>query len=145
MEILYTTNNEFGEAVFARRDEAHIVARIRRALNNAGTWREFKDLMDPFEYQYLVEKNLGQSLEEVDLDEAFNPDAIPGVADRYYPTWLQARMLEWFPKRLILKYDGDITSLRGDALVIPGEFADEVADDLRAEGYTVAKTDLSFL
>ena len=145
MEILYTTNNEFGEAVFARRDEAHTVSRIRRALNNATTWRQFKDLMDPFEYQYLVEKNMGQTLDEVDLDERFNADAIPGVADRYYPTWLQARMLEWFPKRLILKYDGEITSLRGDALIIPGEFADEVADDLRAEGYTVAKTDLGFL
>lgn len=145
MEILYTTNNEFGEAVFARRDEAHTVSRIRRALNNATTWRQFKDLMDPFEYQYLVEKNMGQRIDEVDLDERFNADAIPGVADRYYPTWLQARMLEWFPKRLILKYDGEITSLRGDALIIPGEFADEVADDLRAEGYTVAKTDLGFL
>lgn len=145
MEILYTTNNEFGQAVFARRDEAHTVARIRRALTNASTWGEFKDLMDPFEYQYLVEKNLGQQLDEIDLAEAFNPDAIPGVADRYYPTWLQARMLEWFPKNLILKYDGVITALRGDALIIPGDYAEEVADDLRAEGYTVARTDLAFL
>ena len=145
MEILSTTNNEFGEAVFARGDEARSVARIRRALNSASTWGEFKDLMDPFEFQYLVEKNLGQSLDQVDLAEKFNPDAVPGVRDRYYPAWLQARMLEWFPKRLILKYDGVITALRGDALVIPGEFADEVADDLRAEGYNVAKTDLSFL
>lgn len=145
MEILYTTNNEFGEAVFARRDEAHTVARIRRALNNATTWGEFRDLMDPFEYQYLMEKNLGQSLDEINLAEPFKAEAIPGVADRYYPTWLQARMLEWFPKRLILKYDGEITSLRGDALVIPGEYAEEVADDLRSEGYSVAKTDLSFI
>ena len=145
MEILYTTNNEFGEAVFARRDEAHTVSRIRRALNNGSTWGEFRDLMDPFEYQYLVEKNLGQSLDEVAPDEPFNANAIPGVADRYYPTWLQARMLEWFPKRLILKYDGVITALRGDALVIPGDYAEEVADDLRAEGYTVARTDLAFI
>ncbi|MCG6566884.1 hypothetical protein [Tessaracoccus sp. ZS01] len=145
MEILYTTNNEFGQAVFARRDEAHQVARIRRALNNATTWAEFKELMDPYEYQYLVEKNLGMKMDDIDLSEPFRPDAIPGVADRYYPTWLQARMLEWFPKSLILKYDGDITSLKGDALVLPGEYADEVADDLRSEGYTVARTDLSFL
>ncbi|GAA4896435.1 hypothetical protein GCM10025789_12710 [Tessaracoccus lubricantis] len=145
MEILYTTNNEFGQAVFARRDEAHTVARIRQALNNATTWGEFRALMDPFEYQYLVEKNMGLTMDDIDPTERFNPDAIPGVADRYYPTWLQARMLEWFPKSLILKYDGDITSLRGDALVLPGEFADDVADDLRAEGYTVARTDLSFL
>lgn len=54
-------------------------------------------------------------------------------------------MLEWFPKRLILKYDGVITALRGDALVIPGDYAEEVADDLRAEGYTVARTDLAFI
>ena len=145
MEILFTTNNEFGQAVFARRDEAHTVARIRRALNNATTWGEFKDLMDPFEYQYLVEKNLGRTLDEIDPDEAFNAEAIPGVADRYYPTWLQARMLEWFPKSLILKYDGSITSLNGDALVLPGEYAEDVAEDLRSEGYTVARTDLAFL
>lgn len=145
MEILFTTNNEFGQAVFARRDEAHNVARIRRALNNASTWREFRDLMDPYEYQYLVEKNLGRTLDEIDLDEPFNADTIPGVADRYYPTWLQARMLEWFPKSLILKYDGSITSLRGDALVLPGEYAEDVAEDLRSEGYTVARTDLAFL
>lgn len=76
--------------------------------------------------------------------EPFEPDNIPGHADGDYPEWLRQSQLNWYPKDLIEKYDGEVasTTLNGWVLDLSADRAEEIADDLRALGHRVEETDL---
>ena len=69
---------------------------------------------------------------------------VPGYADGDYPEWLRQSQLDWFPPELIAKYGGDVetTMLNGDVLDLPGGQAEQIAEDLRALGHWVERTDL---
>lgn len=77
-------------------------------------------------------------------DKPFDADDIPAHADGDYPEWLRQSQLDWFPRDLIAKYDGEVTltTLNGWVLDLPAARADEIADDLCALGHTVEEADL---
>lgn len=129
----------FDGSLFADRASAEYVAQIRRALHQSKTWGEFKDKLPQGEWE-----NLESQLEGPPDDEPFAADNVPGHADGDYPKWLRQSQLDWFPKDLIEKYDGETTptTLNGWVLDLPGENVDEIADDLRALGHKVERTDL---
>lgn len=146
MDIIYTTNTDGQGAVFADRGVAEDVAQVWAALRGSETWGEFKAAMPPAEYANVLE-NLELANEEVDLDEAFDPEEVPGYADGDYPAWLASRALDWFPEEVVAQFGSTGASiLNGDALELPAERADEIAEALRQArpGWTVTRTDLFF-
>jgi hypothetical protein len=50
--------------------------------------------------------------------------------------------VEWFPEDLIDKYGGEVdwANPNYDNLFLPGDAADEIADELRVRGHRVEKT-----
>ncbi len=147
MHIVYTTNTDGQGAVFAERTAAEEVAQVWAALRDSQTWGEFKAAMPPVEYATVLE-DLELEGDEVDLDEAFDPEEVPGHADGDYPTWLASRALDWFPEEVAAQFGSTGASvLNGDGLELPAEQADKIAEALRLArpGWTVTKTDLFFV
>ena len=146
MDILYATNEAIGNRlVFAPREWAESVARIHQALQTATTWGEFKEALTDDEFEDVLDRN---ELDDDDIDLATPFDAesdAPGYADGDYPDWLQQRGLEWFPKELIAKFgEPGLSMINGEFLDLPPNRADEIAEDLRAIGHTVTRSDLYF-
>jgi hypothetical protein len=140
VDIVYRVGGDaFDCALFADRASAEYVAQIREALYHSKTWGEFKGKLSQGEWE-----NLESRLDDPSDDDPFTADDIPGHADGDYPEWLRQSQLDWFPKNLIEKYNGEttLTTLNGWVLDLPGQSADEIADDLRALGHTVERTDL---
>ncbi|KAA0087072.1 hypothetical protein CIW52_04235 [Mycolicibacterium sp. P9-64] len=139
MDIVYRTGGDgFDSALFAVRTSAEYVAKIRTALYQSKIWAEFKTKLPSGEWEKLEEQ-----LGDVDDDDPFTADDVPGHADGDYPEWLRQSQLGWFPPELIEKYDGEITltTLNGWVLDLPAGKAEEIADELRALGHTVEQTD----
>ena len=132
-------------ALFAERSRAKRVAAIHEALETSETWGEFKRKLPDGEWAKIVESYDCDSDDAPADDEPFDALQVWGYADGDYPDWLQQVMLEWFPRDLIDKYGGEIWSSvhNGDALSLPGEKAEEIADDLRSRGNKVERTSLN--
>lgn len=144
MDIVYTVGGEdFDGPLFAERSTAEYVAQIREALYQSDTWGHFRTKLPAGEWDRLVSKSWVEPDELAD-DDRFTPDNIPGHADGDYPEWLRQSQLEWFPKELIEKHDGEVTltTFSGWVLDLPAESTDAIVDDLRALGHTVEETDL---
>ena len=146
MEILFTTSDEIEGVVFAEKAKAESVARIHQACDTATTWGEFRSQLTAEEWAEIVDNN---DLDDEDYDPTDPFDAskdITGYADGFYPEWLQATMLGWFPKDLITKYSGDEADSvhNGEFLILPAERADEIASDLTARGHVVERSELPF-
>ncbi len=140
MDIVYRVSGDgYDSVLFAKRDNAEYVAKIREALYQSKTWGEFRANLPAGEWE-----DLEPQLDEPPDDEPFKADDIPGHADGDYPEWLRQSQLNWFPKDLIEKYDGEVTltTLNGWVLDLPADRAEEIADDLRALGHTVEETNL---
>lgn len=60
----------------------------------------------------------------------------------YLRPWLPEEEVKWFPEDLIDKYEGEIDcgNPNYDQLFLPGEAADEIAEELRTRGHQVEKT-----
>jgi hypothetical protein len=141
-DIVYRVGGDGYEGVlFADRASAEYVARIRDALYNSTTWGQFRAKLPTGEW----EQKFGDDFDEDWADDKpFEADCAPGHGDGDYPEWLLQSQLDWFPHELIEKYGGTRrgTALNGDALELPADRADEIAEDLRAMGHTVERTDL---
>lgn len=143
MDIVYRVGGDgYDSVLFAKRDSAEYVAQIRNALFTSRTWGEFRSKLPQGEWEDQF-----QDVFEGDAttdDDSFEPDSTPGFADGDYPEWLRASQLDWFPEELIEKYGGTLcrTMLNGDALDLPADKAQQIADDLRAMGHRVQRTDL---
>lgn len=151
MDIVYRPgmgSNGQDSVVFAERSRAERVAQIRAALENSATWGEFRRALPEGEWEDTFQDYYDDAEEEPPADDvAFVVnDAVPGYADGDYPEWLRQVQLEWFPKELIAKYDGEVgeTVHNGPALDLPGDKAEEIAEDLRALGHTVERSDINF-
>lgn len=146
MEILYTTSDEIEGVVFAEKAKAASVARIQEACETATTWGEFRSKLTAEEWAEVVDNN---DLNNREIDDAapFGADTdITGYADGFYPEWLQATMLSWFPKGLIAKYAGEAADSvhNGEFLILPADRAEEIASDLTARGHVVERSELQF-
>lgn len=144
MKILYAVS-ETDAAVFAERSMAESVGRTRQAISESATWGELRKALDD-----EAAAELSVMLSDSDIvrtdDETLDADDIPGYADGDYPTWLQQVMLDWFPSDLIDRYGARSNSvLNGEFIDIPGDCAEEVAEELRQRGHTVERTDLPLL
>lgn len=136
----YGSNGEYC-VVFAPRERAEYVAQIYTALRESSTWGEFRRKLPKGEWERYIEVVYEPVPEK---DWSFKPDDVPGHADGDYPPWLAQEQLRWFPQELISKYDGEIGTsvLNGPSLNLPAENADQIADALRAMGYSVDETNL---
>jgi len=144
MDLLYTTNTDGAGAVFAERDHAESVARLHAAFRTATTWGELRAGLTPEEYAGVL-FNSELDTEDVDPGDPFDADAdVPGYADGFYPAWLQAITLRWFPHELVARFGQVLDTPNGDAVEFPPERADEIAEQLRALGHTVTRSDLYF-
>lgn len=65
-----------------------------------------------------------------------------GADGWYLGPWLPEEEVEWFPEDLIDKYGGDVdwANPNYDNLSLPGDAADDIADELRTRGHRVEKT-----
>jgi hypothetical protein len=148
MDIVYRVEAEGpGTVVFAERGLAEYVAHIWKALNESSTWGELRRNLPPGEWEDHFQDYFEDREEDVPADdEPFDADCAPGRTEGDYPPWLAQEQVEWFPKELITKYGGDVysTVLNGEALELPGDKAEQIAEDLRAMGHTVNPTDLEF-
>lgn len=146
MDIVYRVGAQGpGTVVFAARWRAEYVAQIWKALRESSTWGELRRNLPPGEWEYYFQDCFEGREEDVPADdEPFDAEDAPGHADGDYPPWLAQEQVEWFPKELITKYGGDVYSsvLNGEALDLPGDKAEQIAEDLRAMGHTVSPTDL---
>lgn len=154
MDIVYRVGGDgYSCALFAERSSAEHVAQILTALRRSATWGEFRRNLPDGEWeeslQYCIEDEPGDDgrypADSQYADSApFHRDMVPGYADGDYPEWLRSSTLDWFPPSLIKKYAGMVETsvLNGDALELPAGHADAIADDLRAMGHSVERTDL---
>jgi hypothetical protein len=145
MDIVYRVGGDgFQCALFAERDSAEKVAQILAALRQSTTWGEFRAKLPEGEWEDVLQYCFD---EDPPADDArFHRDIVPGYADGDYPEWLRSSALEWFPASLIEKHGGwvDTTVLNGDALELPAGKAEAIAEDLRAMGHRVERSDLDF-
>ena len=144
MDIVYRVGGDGYEgALFAERDSAERVAQIRQALRESTTWGEFRSALPDDEWEDDLQYRFEFDEDPAD-DEPFHRDLVPGYADGDYPEWLRQSQLDWMPRELIEKYAGEVstTVLNGDVLDLPGHRAEEIAEDLRAMGHSVERTDL---
>ena len=143
MDIVYRVGGDgFQCALFAERESAERVAQILTALRGSTTWGEFRAQLPDGEWEDVLQYCFD---EDPPPDDArFHREMVPGYADGDYPEWLRSSVLEWFPPSLIKKYGGfvDTSVLNGDALELPANKAEEIAEDLRAMGHRVERTDL---
>lgn len=141
MDIVFTVNSYVEEpsALFVVREKARTVASIWRALNRSSSWGEFRRAMPAADWQ-----NITEHYDEIPADDAnFSPSEVPGFDDGYFPGgWPAEDALDWFPKDLIEKYDGwtEVTP-NGLNLHLPAESVEAIAEDLRALGHTVSKSE----
>lgn len=145
MEIVYRRClgcNGRDSVVFAERNRAERVSQIKTALENSSTWGELRSALPEGEWEDHFQVDCGGDDEPLDQDAFCAYDDVPSYADGDYPEWLRQVQLEWFPKDLIDKYGGQVTSTaRGPVLDLPGDMAEQIADELRARGHTVCTTD----
>jgi hypothetical protein len=145
VEIVYRIDGD--AVVFAERWRAAYVAHIWKALYESKTWGEFRRNLPDGEWEDHFQTHFEDREEEVPADdELFGADEAPGLTEGDYPAWLAQEQLDWFPPELIKKYGGDVGSsvLNGEFLELPSDKAEEIAEDLRAMGHTVERTDLAF-
>jgi hypothetical protein len=136
MDIVYRVDRE--EVVFADRG---------RALEESKTWGELRRNLPDGEWEDHFQPFFDEYEEEVPGDdELFDSADAPGHGDGDYPAWLAQEQLYWFPPELIKKYGGDVGSsvLNGEFLELPASEAEQIAEDLRAMGHTVERTELEF-
>lgn len=142
MDIVYRVGGDgFEGPLFARRQDAEDVAQIRKALHHSKTWGEFRSALPACEW----ENNLQDLFDEIPADdEPFTADDVPGHADGDYPQWLMQTQLDWFPRELIKKHGGDVATsvFNGEMLELPADKAEQIAEDLRALGHAVERTEL---
>jgi hypothetical protein len=146
LDLVYTPSDYFG-VVFAERDVARRTAQIWRAVQESTTWGEFRAAMPAAEWQQVVDQREG----DIPPDgTSFTPNDVAwGVDGWYLGPWLPEEEVEWFPEDLIDKYGGEVDwgNPNFDNLFLPGEAADEIANELRTRGHHVEKTltgDLSY-
>lgn len=145
MDIVYRIRGD--SVVFAERWRAEYVAEIWKALQESNTWGELRRKLPDGEWQDYFQPHFDDYEEELPADdEPFTSADAPRHEDGDYPPWLAQEQLDWFPPELIKKYGGDVTSsvLNGEFLDLPADKADQIANDLRAIGHTVAETHLEF-
>ena len=137
-DLVYRTD---AMAVFAPRWIAERVDQIHRALWSSTTWGEFRSLMPHDEYERVMYRQFDEDGTDRPNDEqAFEATMIWGVGDGDYPPWLAQNMADWIPLVLLEKYGSYETSrLNGDYWEIPEENAENLAEELRALGYTVTE------
>ena len=138
-DIVYTPSEYFG-VVFAERALARRTAQVWRAVQESTTWGEFRTAMPAADWEEVVNR----------LDDDVPPDDTPftpgdvgwGADGWYLGPWLPEEEVEWFPDDLIDKYGGEVdwANPNYDQLFLPGDAADEIADELRARGHHVEKT-----
>lgn len=144
MDVVYRII-ETGDLVFAEREQAESVARIRSACAESTTWGEFKAAVRADEFAEVLD-NLDADEADVDPAAAFDPDELPGYTDGNYPQWLQQSMLSWFPAELIERFGSDVDSvLNGEFLELRPEDAEAIAGALRDLGHHVEPTDLDIV
>ena len=141
-------SNGKDSVVFAERRRAERVAQIRAALENSATWGEFRRALPECEWEDRFQSYYDDAEEQPPADDKpfVIADAAPEYFDGDYPEWLRQVQLEWFPQELIAKYGGEVgeTVHNGPALDLPGDKADQIAEDLRALGHTVERSDINF-
>lgn len=143
MDIVYRIGGDgFDGVLFAKRESAERVAKIRDALHNSKTWGEVRAKLPDGEWESTFQNNFDEVPGD---DEPFGgPDCAPGFADGDYPEWLRASQLDWLPEELIERYGGTLsrTMLNGDALDLPADKAEQIAEELRTMGHKVERTNL---
>jgi hypothetical protein len=146
LDLVYTPSQIHG-VLFAERDLARRVAQIWRAVEESTTWGEFRAAMPATDWEHLVELWEGWYEDDIPIppdDTPFTPDDVSWGDDGYYhiSPWLPEVERKWFPEDLIDKYGGHVewANANYDQLYLPGEAADEIAEELRARGHQVEKT-----
>jgi hypothetical protein len=145
VDIVYRIDGE--TVVFADHGRAEYVAHIWEALEESKTWGELRRNLPEGEWECRFVDYFDGREEEVPADdELFQATDAPGHEDGDYPPWLAQEQLDWFPAELIEKYGGDVgpSVHNGEFLELPADKAEQIAEDLRAMGHTVASTDLKF-
>ncbi|ORB12998.1 hypothetical protein [Mycobacterium noviomagense] len=132
--------------LFAERDVAQRVAQILRAVEGSTTWGEFHAAMPAEDWDHVVElwENWHGDDDMPPDDAPFSPDDVMwgNGGDYEISPWLPLVERQWFPQDLIDEYGGEVEWANGnyDQLYLPGVFADDIAEELRARGHQVEKT-----
>jgi hypothetical protein len=139
LDLVYTPSDYFG-VVFAERDVARRTAQVWHAVQESTTWGEFRTAMPPTDWEELVDQREGDIPPD---DTPFTPDDVGWGDDGWYlGPWPPEEEVKWFPEDLIDKYGGavDWANPNYDQLSLPGDAAEEIAEELRARGHQVEKT-----
>lgn len=139
LDLVYTPSEHYG-VVFAERDVARRTAQVWHAVQESTTWGEFRTAMPTADWEQLVDNREGDIPAD---DTPFTPDDVSwGHDGDYLGPWPPAEEWRWFPEDLIDKYGGavDWANANYDELNIPGDAADEIAEELLARGHQVERT-----
>ena len=147
LDLVYTLSTHFG-VVFAERDVARRTAQVWHAVQDSKTWGEFRTAMPPADWEEVInpdwEEVISQRGGDIPPDGTpFTPDDVAWGDDGWYlGPWLPEEEVRWFPEDLIDKYGGEVDrdNPNYDQLFLPGDAADEIAEELRARGHRVEKT-----
>jgi len=140
-EIVYGIDALTGQAVFGPRSDAESIQRMFDVVE-AKTWGEVRGILKPAEFAQLKEgytfrlNDTDDPTYEPADDEPFDPDDAAAYSDGDWPLPLTFRM-DWLPQDLVDRYGEKVTTmLNGDYLAIEPKHLEDVANALRARGYT---------
>ncbi|MCV7176140.1 hypothetical protein [Mycolicibacterium sphagni] len=139
LDLVYTPSAHFG-VVFAERDVARRTAQVWHAVQDSTTWGAFRTAMPPADWEEAISRR-GDDIPPD--DNPFTPDDVKwGTDGCYLGPWLPDEEVDWFPEDLIDRYRGTVDgdNLSNYQLFLPGDAADEIAEELRARGHRVEKT-----
>lgn len=139
LDLVYSPSEYFG-VVFAERDIARRAAQVWRAVQESTTWGEFRATMPAADWEEVLNQLGGDIPSD---DGSFEPNDIDwGYDGNFVGPWPPSDALEWFPDDLIDKYGGEIDwgNPNHNQLFLPGEAANEIADELRSRGHQVEET-----
>lgn len=143
MDIVYTPDCYFG-VLFAERDVARRAAELWRAVAESTTWGEFRRRIHPDDWAEIAEQLDDRERDLPPEDAPFSADDLPVWGDDgwYVGLWPPEESVRWFPQALLDRYDGhtDSDNPNRDQLFLPSEYAEEIAEELRAGGHRVEKT-----
>jgi hypothetical protein len=138
-KLLYRISPYNNGLVLSRPDRARYIARIHHALGTAKTWGEFRKLMPPKAYSYVLQWSFDEQFEpRPKSTDPFSAEQVAGWSDGDYPPWLQQEMDLVVPSNILKQFGTLETSvINGDFWMIPPENLERMREALYASGFVL--------
>lgn len=158
LHLVYRESEDGISLIFTSPERAVEIDRLRRALETAETWGEFRRRIGPEAHAELFGEDFDASefdddSEDIDAnpsgasaDAPFDSYEVPGYADGDYPPWLSQEIDKYVPPEILERYATHHESVfNGSSYKIDPKHRNDIVKELTEVGFTVEeREDLEF-